>query len=145
MSDILDELRARIASSRSSAIEVRAANEIAKLRERVAGMVPADWDGLLRILDDRYSVGVFDGSSGDPGPRIVVLLREIERLRGLLRDANDAFDECTRDYPKELVEGEPWREFASAESGSREAPEPSSVPKRTGAASSAEAPAEGTT
>lgn len=38
---------------------------------------------------------------------------EIERLRALLEQANDAFDECTGDYPKELVEGEPWRAFRS--------------------------------
>jgi hypothetical protein len=29
----------------------------------------------------------------------------------LLVEANDAFDECTGDYPKELVEGESWRRF----------------------------------
>jgi hypothetical protein len=40
-------------------------------------------------------------------------LDENERLRRLLTEANDAFDECTGDYPKTLVEGEEWRQFAT--------------------------------
>jgi hypothetical protein len=39
------------------------------------------WDGLMEILDEHYPPEVFDGSSGDPGARIVVLLREVDRLR----------------------------------------------------------------
>lgn len=39
------------------------------------------------------------------------LLDEIDRLRALLSEANEAFDECTGDYPKDLVEGEPWRAY----------------------------------
>lgn len=39
------------------------------------------WDGLMSILDDHYPADVFDGSSGDPGPRIIVLIREIDRIR----------------------------------------------------------------
>lgn len=34
---------------------------------------------------------------------------EITRLRELLAEANDAFDECTGDYAKELTAGELWR------------------------------------
>ena len=40
---------------------------------------------------------------------------EIERLRSLLVEANDAFDECAGNYSVELVHDEPWREFRSAE------------------------------
>lgn len=39
------------------------------------------WGGLMWLLDLYYPPDVFDGSSGDPGPRIVVLTREIDRLR----------------------------------------------------------------
>lgn len=38
---------------------------------------------------------------------------EIERLRALLVDANDAFDDCTGDESKRLVDGERWRAFRS--------------------------------
>lgn len=44
-----------------------------------------------------------------------MLVAEIERLRSLLVEANDAFDECAGDYSVELVHDEPWREFRSAE------------------------------
>jgi hypothetical protein len=39
------------------------------------------WQGLMSLLDEHYPSEVFDGSSGDDGPRIVSLVREIERLR----------------------------------------------------------------
>ena len=42
------------------------------------------WDGLMSLVDEHYPSDVVDGSSGDPGPRLIVLLREIDRLRGLL-------------------------------------------------------------
>ncbi len=35
------------------------------------------WDGLISLLDRHYPADIFDGSSGDPGPRIVVLIRTI--------------------------------------------------------------------
>ena len=39
------------------------------------------WEGILSLLDEHYPADIFDGSSGDPGPTIIVLTREIERLR----------------------------------------------------------------
>lgn len=39
------------------------------------------WGGLMELLDAHYPPDVAGGSSGDPGPRIVVLTREIERLQ----------------------------------------------------------------
>jgi hypothetical protein len=39
------------------------------------------WAGLMETLDEHYPAEVFDGSSGDPGPRIVALTREVDRLR----------------------------------------------------------------
>jgi hypothetical protein len=43
--------------------------------------VRVSWAGLLYILDTVYPVDVFDGSSGDIGPAILVHLRAIEELR----------------------------------------------------------------
>lgn len=36
---------------------------------------------------------------------------EIEHLEALLVEANEAFDEVTDDYAKELVAGEEWRTY----------------------------------
>lgn len=44
-------------------------------------MVTADWNGLLTILDTHYPPDVFTGESGDAGPRLIVLTRELSRLR----------------------------------------------------------------
>ena len=42
------------------------------------------WRGLMSLLDEHWPADVFDGSSNDPGARIVVLMREIDLLRGAL-------------------------------------------------------------
>lgn len=42
------------------------------------------------------------------------LLDEWDRLTQLLAEANLAFDDCTKDYAKELCEGEPWRAYRPA-------------------------------
>lgn len=39
------------------------------------------WQGLMSLLDEHYPPEVFDRSSGDEGPRVVALVREIDRLR----------------------------------------------------------------
>lgn len=58
-----------------------------------AGMVESDdgewvrfddvpsWAMLMDILDAVYPASVFTGVSGDPGPLIIVKLREIDALR----------------------------------------------------------------
>ena len=47
-------------------------------------MVPADFHGLLMILDAHYPADVFTGSAEDVGTRLVVLARENQRLRAAL-------------------------------------------------------------
>lgn len=45
------------------------------------------WDGLMSLVDEHYPTGIFphqagqpDDSTRDPGPRILSLIREIDRL-----------------------------------------------------------------
>lgn len=45
------------------------------------------WDGLMSILDEHYPPDVFVGGSADPGPRLIALMREVERLRAMERRA----------------------------------------------------------
>ena len=45
------------------------------------------WDLLMEILDEVYPADVFNGSSGDVGPRIVMNLREIDLLRQEAKEA----------------------------------------------------------
>jgi hypothetical protein len=40
------------------------------------------WPGLMETVRSHFPEDVFDGSSGDPGPLLVVALREIDRLKG---------------------------------------------------------------
>lgn len=39
------------------------------------------WKGLMEILDKHYPADLVDGSSGDPGPRLIVALRALDQLR----------------------------------------------------------------
>lgn len=38
------------------------------------------WAGLMETLDEHYPADVFTGTSGDKGPRIIALTREVDRL-----------------------------------------------------------------
>ena len=42
--------------------------------------VTKDWHGLRAILADVYPGDVFTGASGDVGPRLIALLREIDAV-----------------------------------------------------------------
>ena len=39
------------------------------------------WEGFMSLLDEHYPASIFTGCSGDPGPRIVALVRENEAQR----------------------------------------------------------------
>lgn len=39
------------------------------------------WPGLMETLAQHYPPDVIDGRSGDPGPQIITLAREVDRLR----------------------------------------------------------------
>lgn len=47
------------------------------------------WAGLVSLLDTHYPADLVDGSSGDPGPTIIVLARVIDQLQTDLADATD--------------------------------------------------------
>ena len=64
------------------------------------------WDGVMAFLDREYPPDVFDGSSGDPGPRIVVLMRE-------LRATQTERDELRHGY--DVLHGW-WQEAVQAKS-----------------------------
>lgn len=59
-------------------------------------VVPATFHGLLMILDAYYPAQVFTGSSGDVGARLVVLARELTRLREV---AQVVLEVCVPDWP----------------------------------------------
>jgi uncharacterized small protein (DUF1192 family) len=71
------EVMAELESAAEHVAELR--GQVAVLEAEVARL--KTWAGLLSILDTHYPADVFDGSSGDEGPRIVALVREIGRLR----------------------------------------------------------------
>lgn len=55
------------------------------------------WDGLMSLVDEHYPTSIFphfagapDNPDRDPGPRILSLLREVERLRAALNRECDA-------------------------------------------------------
>jgi len=51
---------------------VRARAEVARLHT---------WAGLMSLLDEHYPADVMTGESGDPGPRIVALVRAVAELK----------------------------------------------------------------
>jgi Domain of unknown function (DUF3850)/Antitoxin VbhA len=59
------------------------------------------WDWLMAVLAVHYPPDVVDGSSGDPGPRIVALAREVDRLR---REAEGAVSVSAEMVGMDLVE-----------------------------------------
>jgi hypothetical protein len=48
------------------------------------------WAGLMSLLDEHYPADVPLGPDNDPGPRILRLTRELDRLRGIERAARRA-------------------------------------------------------
>jgi hypothetical protein len=88
MSDTLSRLADRIdsqaaISARSGQLEdlERIAGELRIERERLHS-----WAGLMSLLDETYPADLFTGVSGDPGPTIIVLIREVDRLRASLTE-----------------------------------------------------------
>jgi hypothetical protein len=57
------------------------AREVLQAALDEGGIVPADFDGLLTILDRYYPADVFNGPGEDMGTRLIIVAREMARLR----------------------------------------------------------------
>lgn len=68
------------------------------------------WDGMMSVLDEHYPADVFDGSSGDPGSRIVSLMREVDLLREREKQLRDGLSRVNNDVCQTLGKalGYPW-------------------------------------
>jgi len=42
------------------------------------------WEGALDFIDRTYPSNIFTGESGDPGPRLIVLLRELKQAEATI-------------------------------------------------------------
>jgi hypothetical protein len=79
LADRIDSQAAISARSGQLADLERIASELRTERERLHS-----WAGLMALLDEHYPVDIFTGASSDPGPTIIVLIREVDRLRATL-------------------------------------------------------------
>lgn len=60
------------------------------------------WDGLMALVDEHYPTDIYlagqpDNPERDPGPRILSLIREVDRLRGIPDRVQVQSDEWERD------------------------------------------------
>ena len=62
------------------------------------------WDGMMELLDKHYPPSVFTGESGDPGARIIVLARALDK-------ANARIAELERDRAEALGQAMSWHEY----------------------------------
>ena len=97
-----------------------AIDEIERLRDEVDTLIERlrrpSWDDLMVIVDNIYPADVFDGSSGNEGPRTLTLMREIERLLSLITEWADAEAKYReREYMED------WPAFESAATALRKA------------------------
>ena len=74
--------------------------------ERLVGEVTRlhSWEGLMSLLDEHYPADIFTATSQDSGPRIVALMREIDRLNSLEAKTDAAWDRDRRGYCAALVQ-----------------------------------------
>jgi hypothetical protein len=77
MSDLVSILTEKLSAAETERDSMR--SELARLHS---------WDGLMELLDEHWPADIFTGESGDPGPRMIVAIREIDRLRSRLAAAD---------------------------------------------------------
>lgn len=72
------------------------------------------WDGLIELLNEHWPAEIFNGSSGDPGPTIVALIRVIDGLQqdnASQRAAVETADVLADAVAGARVENTNWSEF----------------------------------
>lgn len=92
--------------------------EVKRLRDdkrRLRGTIMELQEDTRRRSYDRAQAVVAMELAEDTELANTALREQVEELKALLVEANDAFDEATGDYPKELVEGEAWRAYRTVE------------------------------
>lgn len=57
--------------------------QVAALRAENARL--RSWDGLMEVLGEHYPESLMQNWPDDPGPRIVALIREVDKLREVVR------------------------------------------------------------
>jgi phage shock protein A len=77
------------------------------------------WAGLMEMLDEHYPVDVIQDTSGDEGPRICGLIREIDDLRDQLKAAEadaagllDMLNDSHQEIAKLASDAAKWRDDA---------------------------------
>lgn len=92
--DLLDEMEIEGAQNFSAGELVELANLIGE-RNQLAREVDRlrTWDGLMELLDEHWPDDIFpttdDTDRRDPGPRIVSLIRWVDRLRAREAEVRD--------------------------------------------------------
>ena len=106
---------------RAGLLLAEAADAAKDLEDAYAASVPADWHGLMRILDAHYPADVFTGESGGVGARLVVALRELDRYRSETEPDDEIVERAARAIHEVYRRAEPprptwddWRKAARA-------------------------------
>lgn len=85
----LDEMRRAVAHRHTPGFRVDNGDVIERLLAEIDRL--RTWDGLMSLLDEKWPEDIFptreDDSERDPGPRIVSLLRWVDRLQTQLRNS----------------------------------------------------------
>jgi len=71
----------------ADALEQRT-QELAEARAEVERL--DSWQGFLELLNRKYPADIFDGSSGDPGPLLIVQVRRAESAEATLEELRKA-------------------------------------------------------
>lgn len=88
----IEQLRAELDEVAHSARELKRMHDECHQQRDVARAELArlhSWNGLMSLLDEHYPADIFIGSSGDHGPRVVALIREIDSLRETIEILSD--------------------------------------------------------
>jgi hypothetical protein len=75
------------------------ADRLAELQAENERLRAPSWDELLGYFDLIYPADVFTGVSGDPGPRMIVAIRELAAERALANELAEVLRQVQCDRP----------------------------------------------